>query len=1077
MQIPVLSLIFIGCLAGSAGAELCIVGDLTGDNRVDFNDLAVMGRYWLERPEPFYESDGLVVFEAEHYYDKSSGGGLFADHAWEQITGEGAVGNWYMRALPDGWAAIDNDIEKYSPRLSYLIDFNRPAEFYLWLKGMAVSGQDDSVHFGLDGETISSNRYTSASIQQGVVFAWKSRRGDETRRTLMVPSSGQHTLDIWMREDGAKIDRVLLTTESTYSPDEPSESVGFSRPADLDDNHIIDLSDFAILAQQWLAHSITLVHGQDGYSGGSSCFVSFYDPDTNFGDWPYLRVRSTNARKTLLKWSGLNETALGNMVVTGAALHLYVYSCRNPEGVDITIHQVITDWDAMATTWNRRSAVEFWCSSGMKEGVDYESEPVGLVLGPEEGFTGWIEVPIDVSVIQEWLAYPEYNCGLVIKAICQGQPGLSAWFYSNAYEDFAVRPQLVVTVIPGSPGPLALPLDRQVDSDFVLAAYKNKETATLVLQPTTFATKDLDLEISFAERTTAAVPREPVLVTMSAWPDPTNVAIDIRDWPDGEYTTTIRESRGDGKDTGSLVRFLRKQTVPLPKPPAEPVVVEGIRMLFLDDWYLQQRSGLRFRVHPAEAFSVTTGMLGENRPMQRGLNLSFEPDGTAVVKLKDWDRNGQNPIEHTARSSDLVNWDIIEAGGSAGAAAGYLSSLSYRYYDPQIDGPVVLEQVNVRYSGYEPTQWGDVNIPARSTIPVWEKSPAEYLILLKEPLITDKAVFEEGESGEWSNSNDNFGGQWLSANGSTLHYSQSRTIPRCDPFRIYYDNLSMCNRIMVVWSTGDGVNWEPTYFTMPSEEDPFGYTHYGANGFWAEGKNLRLAYLFAYNQAWQQIYLELVYSRDGVLWHRFIGEPAFVANGPVGSWNFGWMFVGAGPVEKDGMAHRLLSYCSNYPHFFYFICNREDVSGITAEWLEERFRGTGLTTQWPYWSSFGSWEAMADYAAVASQTVGLMRYRRDGWVSIAPEQEQGALVTKVLQAGQMLAINARTEPSGFIKVEVLDSAGQEIAGYCNADAALFTGDSTSEQLSWNNGAVQQLPAVPLRLRITIDHADMFSLEW
>jgi len=44
--------------------------------------------------------------------------------------------------------------------------------------------------------------------------------------TVNIPSTGIHTLNLWMREDGARIDRILLTTDINFSPSGtgPSES-------------------------------------------------------------------------------------------------------------------------------------------------------------------------------------------------------------------------------------------------------------------------------------------------------------------------------------------------------------------------------------------------------------------------------------------------------------------------------------------------------------------------------------------------------------------------------------------------------------------------------------------------------------------------------------------------------------------------------------------------------------------------------------------------------------------------------------------------------------------------------------
>ena len=623
-------------------------------------------------------------------------------------------------------------------------------------------------------------------------------------------------------------------------------------------------------------------------------------------------------------------------------------------------------------------------------------------------------------------------------------------------------------------------LAQLVETDYVLPAYLNSDTATLAIQPTKLLQAPLSIELSFAERTTGAVPAKPIYVNVPAGPGRTDVRINIASWPDGEYVTKIRERREDGQDTGRLVRVLRKQAIPAPAPPAEPIAVARLTTLFVDDWYLKESRSLRFAVHPAEQFPITQGMLGENRPMQRGLGLELLPDGTLRVRFKDMNRREQDPQFYVARSRDGVRWTIERDEKKSVSVTPNAEKESppptYRFYDPQKDGPVPLKEIQVKHCGYVPTKWGNIDIPARSIYPLWKKSANEFVILSKEPLLQDRYEYKEGDTGDWKGSNDNFAGQWFSKNGKTLHYCQGRTLPRFAPFRISYDNIPACYRILVVWSTQDGLRWTPSYFSLPTEADPVGYQHYGARIFEAEGKNLWLAYLYAYNAAAQQIYLELNYSRDGILWKRFPGEPAFAANGPFGSWNFGWIFPGS-CVEKDGMTYDLLPYCCNRVHFYgEFGDNRADLSAITANWLQKTFERKGLT-RWPYWRELGSWQALAEDARKASQTLGILRYRTDGRVSIRPTAAQGVLVTKALSAGKTLAVNAKTETGGSIRVEVLDADDREIPGYCGKKAATFSGDSTRFALGWSDRALKELPSVPLRLRITITNGELFALYW
>jgi hypothetical protein len=235
-----------------------LLGDINVDGEVDFKDLAILANQWLQKVL-YYESDGCVVMEAERYFSKTDGSGSAAGISWVDLTGNGCLGAGYMQALPDQGININTNIETDSPHLSYRVDFSTSqpdAIYYLWLKGMGKDGSADSAHYGLNGVAISSEYANSPQLVQGNVFTWLSMRGDGSRPTLVVPSPGLHTVDIWMREDGAKLDRLLLTADVGYDPEtnEPEESPhqSFSDlTADLSSDGIVNLLDFVILAEHW----------------------------------------------------------------------------------------------------------------------------------------------------------------------------------------------------------------------------------------------------------------------------------------------------------------------------------------------------------------------------------------------------------------------------------------------------------------------------------------------------------------------------------------------------------------------------------------------------------------------------------------------------------------------------------------------------------------------------------------------------------------------------------------------------------------------------------------------------------
>ncbi len=217
-------------------------------SRADLGTFADMAATWLRKigMVPFKESKGLVVIEAEHYYASSAAG----KHAWETILHNEASGGMFVQALPDIGEVINaGDIESRSARLNYLVDFTTVGTYYFWIKARALSGNGDSIHYGLNGVPVSSGYEDSLEVDKGALFTWRSST-KSVRPVLRVHSAGLHTVDLWMREDGAMVDCLLLSADSGYVPVQPDETT--SLPADLNCDGIVNFVDFAEYLQQYL---------------------------------------------------------------------------------------------------------------------------------------------------------------------------------------------------------------------------------------------------------------------------------------------------------------------------------------------------------------------------------------------------------------------------------------------------------------------------------------------------------------------------------------------------------------------------------------------------------------------------------------------------------------------------------------------------------------------------------------------------------------------------------------------------------------------------------------------------------
>jgi len=104
------------------------------------------------------------------------------------------------------------------PELVYYVDFQTTGTYYIWVRGCGDTGKDDSIHMGLNREF--SNTSSNIRIPEGCnSFEWMNKTYPfNGRPSLEITNPGTYKINLWAREDGAKIDKILLTTDSSFDP-------------------------------------------------------------------------------------------------------------------------------------------------------------------------------------------------------------------------------------------------------------------------------------------------------------------------------------------------------------------------------------------------------------------------------------------------------------------------------------------------------------------------------------------------------------------------------------------------------------------------------------------------------------------------------------------------------------------------------------------------------------------------------------------------------------------------------------------------------------------------------------------
>ncbi|NNF69819.1 MAG: hypothetical protein HKN01_08625, partial [Acidimicrobiia bacterium] len=206
-----------GSITITADPSGLVAGDYTGSitassaayvgDSIDVT-LTVVGASTGFQQDP---TTGLLSIEVENADTNTPQGG----HSWSPYPSGSASGGSGLEATPNNGTNNNTGYTSNSPRLDYLVNFTQVGTHYIWVRGQGPTGSDDSLHVGLNGAGQStSDRVTGF----GSGWSWSSDTMDSARATIEVTAPGEQMLNIWMREDGTRIDKIMLTTDSSLNP-------------------------------------------------------------------------------------------------------------------------------------------------------------------------------------------------------------------------------------------------------------------------------------------------------------------------------------------------------------------------------------------------------------------------------------------------------------------------------------------------------------------------------------------------------------------------------------------------------------------------------------------------------------------------------------------------------------------------------------------------------------------------------------------------------------------------------------------------------------------------------------------
>jgi hypothetical protein len=149
-------------------------------------------------------SDASVGFliEAESYSTVT----MPMTYHWDVKSDQmGYTGSGFMQGLPaTGAGCTMGDVQSCAPSIGYRIEIAQAGVYFFQARVFSSTLSDDSIWYGIDGARDDSPMFFG---DPRLTWHWKTGNSFSLQ-------AGPHTLNVWLRDPGARVDAVALTTSS-----------------------------------------------------------------------------------------------------------------------------------------------------------------------------------------------------------------------------------------------------------------------------------------------------------------------------------------------------------------------------------------------------------------------------------------------------------------------------------------------------------------------------------------------------------------------------------------------------------------------------------------------------------------------------------------------------------------------------------------------------------------------------------------------------------------------------------------------------------------------------------------------
>jgi flagellar capping protein FliD len=185
-----------------------------GQYRMSLKTTQTGAEYNYDLVDTYRQSGNEIVIEAEDFQGQTDRGGF----TYSVVADAAASDGEYIESGPDTVAFYNANIEINSPQTDYHVRFDESGTYYVWVLGRGTAN-DDSLHMGLDGVVQNTTKdMFGGDSTNPTDFVWRNGNLNDNPSRFEITEAGVYDINVFMREDGHDLDKIILTTDAAFVP-------------------------------------------------------------------------------------------------------------------------------------------------------------------------------------------------------------------------------------------------------------------------------------------------------------------------------------------------------------------------------------------------------------------------------------------------------------------------------------------------------------------------------------------------------------------------------------------------------------------------------------------------------------------------------------------------------------------------------------------------------------------------------------------------------------------------------------------------------------------------------------------